>query len=65
MYKEAVYKNIVKNKVLEILAKEEGISRFDSCVAVVQAHFNSLLAQPDELVDFFHEVIQPLSAKAL
>jgi hypothetical protein len=47
-----VYKNVVKEKVLEVL-REEGFERFDACVAVVQAHFNSLLAEPDQLLDFF------------
>jgi hypothetical protein len=62
---EAVYKDIVKEKVVEALLREDGISRFDSCLVVFQAHFNSLLAEPDQLVDFLLEILQPLSAAAL
>lgn len=59
-----MYKKVVKEKVLEAL-RQEGLDQLHGCVAVLQAHFNSLLADPDELSAFFCEILQPLAGKGL
>lgn len=50
--------------MLEVL-REEGFDRFHACLAIIQAHFNSLLAEPDQVSAYFCEVLQPVAAKAL
>ncbi len=51
---EGVYKSIVKEKVLQILVSQEGENSFDSCISILNAYFNSLLAEPEEMFEFFH-----------
>jgi hypothetical protein len=44
---------------------ETAITKFDSCIAIFAAYFNSITDLPEQMFDFFNEIIQPISANAL
>jgi hypothetical protein len=45
--------------------RQEGFDHFHACLAIIQAHFNSLLAEPDQVAAYFCEILQPVAAKSL